>query len=266
MTTMQERTAGLILPERLGGQGLDENQYESGDRAIQILLTDETVGPQTDLAITYRDGAYEVWAQRGMMRFERTHAHAGGYEYRVVEQAGENPLERQDPQAVSSIDEEVAASRASGFPGDDANAAYVEPQHVTYPLAYERIAQLFDSPNAPSFKASPLSVAHSATVVTVFKALFNAAPGAELLETCGPSAKRFARATSTIAHAVAPRSMRPRSRARPPADMKEVPPEARAASASTTAPSVPMMARCESGNATAPLRSSRSVGRMKYVP
>ena len=159
MTTMQERTTGAIWPERLGGQGLDQSQYESGDRAIQLLLTDETVGRQTDLAITFRDGAYEVWAQRGMIRFERTHAHGGGYDYRVVEQIRENPLERQDPQALSSIDDEVAASKASGFPGEDANRAYVEPEHIAYPLAYERIAQLFDSPNAPDIVINPKAYA-----------------------------------------------------------------------------------------------------------
>ena len=76
MTTTHERTSSAVLPERLTGQGLDEHQYESGDRAIHILLTDAVVGPQTDLVITYRDGAYEVWAQRGMIRFVREYAGA----------------------------------------------------------------------------------------------------------------------------------------------------------------------------------------------
>jgi hypothetical protein len=65
MTTTQERIATPIGPERLRGQGLDPQQYESGDRAIHILLTDATAGPQTDLVITYRDDAYEIWAKRG---------------------------------------------------------------------------------------------------------------------------------------------------------------------------------------------------------
>ena len=78
-----------VLPERLAGQGLDEHQYESGDRAIHILLTDAVAGPQTDLVITYRDGAYEVWAKRGMIRFQRFLATNGkGFEYRIVEQIG----------------------------------------------------------------------------------------------------------------------------------------------------------------------------------
>ncbi|TAK60999.1 MAG: hypothetical protein EPO22_08775, partial [Dehalococcoidia bacterium] len=146
----------IALPERLAGQGLDEHQYESGDRAIHAILTDATAGPQTDLVITYRDGAYEVWAARGMIRFERLFATDGkGFEYRVIEQIGDNPVANQDPRALATIEEELAASKASGFPGIDANTAYVEPEHVTYPFAYERIAQLFDSPNAPDLAVNP---------------------------------------------------------------------------------------------------------------
>src|SRR5205814_2408903 len=93
MTAPHERTSAPVLPERLRGQGLDEHQYESGDRAIHTILTDATAGPQTDMVITYRDGAYEVWAHRGMIRFERYYAAEGkGYEYRIIEQIGDNPV------------------------------------------------------------------------------------------------------------------------------------------------------------------------------
>ena len=47
MTTIHEPTLAAIGPERLQGQGLDPEQYESGDRAIQVLLTDPVAGPQT---------------------------------------------------------------------------------------------------------------------------------------------------------------------------------------------------------------------------
>src|SRR3990172_11965562 len=57
------------------------------------------------------------------------------------------------------MDEELAASKASGFPGDDPNAAYIEPEHNAYPFAYERIAQLFDSPNAPDLVVNPKAYA-----------------------------------------------------------------------------------------------------------
>jgi hypothetical protein len=149
-----------VLPERLAGQGLDEHQYESGDRAIHILLTDPVAGPQTDMVFTYRDGAYEIWAQRGMVRFQRVYAADGhGYAYRVIEQIGENPVANQDRKALATIGEELAASKASGFPGIDPNLAYVEPEHNAYPFAYERIAQLFDSPNAPDLAVNPKAYA-----------------------------------------------------------------------------------------------------------
>src|SRR4029079_14406218 len=115
---------------------------------------------ETDFAITYRDGAYEVWAQRGMIRFQRFYAAAGsGYDYRVIEQIGQNPIANQDRTALATIAEELAASKASGFPGDEANRAFVEPEYNTYPFAYERIAQLFDSPNAPDIAVKPKAYA-----------------------------------------------------------------------------------------------------------
>ena len=159
MTTSTSRSATPALPERLQGQGLNEHQYESGDRAIHAILTDATAGPQTDMVITYRDGAYEVWAQRCMIRFERRYAATGGYEYEVIEQIGDNPVANQDRKALATIDDELAASKASGFPGIDANTAYVEPEHNSYPFAYERIAQLFDSPNAPDLVVNPKAYA-----------------------------------------------------------------------------------------------------------
>ncbi|HYM16364.1 MAG TPA: alkaline phosphatase family protein [Dehalococcoidia bacterium] len=162
MTTAERppHTGEPVEPERLRGQGLDEHQYESGDRAIHAILTDPTAGPQTDMVITWREDAYEIWAARGMIRFQRFLAPDGhGYEYNVIEQIGANPVENQDRRALTTIADELAASRASGFPGIDANTAYVEPEHNAYPFAYERIAQLFDSPNAPDLVVNPKAYA-----------------------------------------------------------------------------------------------------------
>ena len=128
MTTTERR---LAPPERPGGQGLDSNQEESGNRAIIALLTDDSHGP-TDWLATYRHdsidpdgqvgGAYEVWSLRGMIRFQRfLDADGGGYGYEVIEQSGENPIANQDPTAVATIAEEVEASAKSGF---DASATF----------------------------------------------------------------------------------------------------------------------------------------------
>ncbi len=163
MTTVEQRIAP---PERPGGQGLDHDQEESGNRAIIALLTDPTHGRFTDIVATYRHGppdedgvptpgAYEVWAARGMIRFRRFYDPDGGCGYEVIEQAGENPLANQDPTALATLAEELEAGARSGFSGEDPAQAFVEPEHLSHPLAYERLAQLFDSPNAPDLVVSP---------------------------------------------------------------------------------------------------------------
>jgi hypothetical protein len=156
--TTQAGARSIAPPERSGGQGLDAHQDESGNKAIYLLLTDPVVGQQVHFLATFRGGAYEVWGKRGLARFQRFAAD-GAYEYEVIETIGENPVANQDAHAVATIEDELAAARASGRPTDDPNKAFIEPEHLTYPLAYERIAQLFDSPNAPDLVLNPKSYA-----------------------------------------------------------------------------------------------------------
>jgi hypothetical protein len=153
---------GLILgPERLGGQGLDPEQEESGNRAILALLTDPEVRDQVDLVLTWRAAigercaAYEVWSRRGFVRFVRRAGRDGRLAFEVIELLGENPLARQDEAALRTVQEETTAARASGFDGDDAAQRFIRTQHQSYPFAYERVAQLFDSPHAPDLAISP---------------------------------------------------------------------------------------------------------------
>lgn len=151
---------------------MDPNQHESGERAIVALLTDAKHGELTDLVMTYRfetdedgehtSGAYEVWSGRGMVRFERFLAEEGpdglsGFGYRIIEQIGENPIANQDPTALATIAEETEAAERSGLA--EASKGWVAPEHLSHPLAFERIAQLFDSPNAPDIAISPKSYA-----------------------------------------------------------------------------------------------------------
>jgi hypothetical protein len=149
-------------PERPGGQGLDPQQEESGNRAILALLTDPEVHDQVDLVLTWRgaaedpDGAYEVWARRGMVRFRRTVQSDGSLGFEVLEVVGENPVANQDPARLRSVGEERAAAAASGYSADDPKRRFVRAEHQSYPFAYERIAQLFDSPNAPDLAISPV--------------------------------------------------------------------------------------------------------------
>ncbi len=159
MTGTEAQDVAVAGPERPGGQGLDASQEESGNRAIHLLLTHPVVAPQTDFVATHRNGSYEVWAQRGMVRFRRRVGGDGGYRYDVIETIGRDPIAEDDPQAVATIEEELEAARRSGNPTDDPNRAFIEPDHLSYPLAHERIAQLFDSPNAPDLVVNPKSYA-----------------------------------------------------------------------------------------------------------
>jgi hypothetical protein len=158
-TTTVDSLAG-IGPERPGGQGLDHNQEESGNLAIHKLLASEDGSAWTDFVATARqarDGSwtYEAWALRGMVRWIRRYG-PNGYRYEVVEVAGENPLARQDHRALSTLAEETAAA---GNPRD-IQQAFVGASAVTYPYAYERLSQLFDSPNAPDLVVNPKSYAY----------------------------------------------------------------------------------------------------------
>ncbi len=149
----------LYGPERLEGQGLDPNQHASGDDAIERLLRSEAGVATTDFVATYRHhadgtGAYEAWARRGFVRWERRRG-PGGIDFRVLETQGENPIERQDATAITTIAEEVAAAGDGSKPDN----AFIAPAGLTYPSAYERISQLFDSPNAPDLIVNPLSYA-----------------------------------------------------------------------------------------------------------
>ncbi len=150
----------LFGPERLAGQGLDPDQEESGNRAIYALLTDPGTGDKVDLVLTWRGdaegGAYEAWSSRGMLRFRRSLDADGAFAFEVLEVVGENPVGEQDVFALGSQEEERAAARAGGFDADDPTKRFIAPAQQSYPFAYERIAQLFDSPNAPDLAVSPV--------------------------------------------------------------------------------------------------------------
>jgi hypothetical protein len=148
-------------PERLAGQGLDPEQSESGNRAIHALLADPKIGAQVDLVLTWRagengaEGAYEIWSARGLVRFQRVIRDDGSLGFEVLEVVGENPVASQDSLALATLAEEKRAAAASGFDAEDAARRFIAPEQQSYPWAYERVAQLFDSPNAPDLAVSP---------------------------------------------------------------------------------------------------------------
>jgi hypothetical protein len=136
-------------PERSGQQGLGPEQEESGNRAILALLEDPAVRDHVDLVITCRDGAYEVWSARGLLRFRRV-ADGATMRFEDLEVLGRDPLANEDPTLLATLEAELSASGAS-----EPERAFFEPEQVSHPWGRERIAALFDSPFAPDLVVSP---------------------------------------------------------------------------------------------------------------
>jgi hypothetical protein len=159
---MRDSRWALNGPERDRGQGIGPEQNESADLAIHHLLSDPQVCDQVDLVATWRrdpddaetGGAYEVWSRRGRVRFRRAIDGGGALDFEVVDVLGENPIANQDASALASLQAEKDAALRSGFEADDAARRFIAPAEQSYPFAYERVAQLFDSPNAPDLAIS----------------------------------------------------------------------------------------------------------------
>ncbi len=108
------------------GSGYPRVMSDTIERAIQVLTSDEC-SAIVDMALRRRDGIVEAHAAGGSVGFTA----AGAQWVR-----GRNPLERQDPGALSPLQTERAGVRPSN--GDN-----------QYPFAYDNIAHLFDDPRAP---------------------------------------------------------------------------------------------------------------------
>jgi hypothetical protein len=195
-------------PERLAGQGLDLEQTESGNRAIHALLADPKIGAQVDLVITWRagengaDGAYEIWSARGLVRFQRVIRDDGALGFELLEVVGENPVAQQDPLALATLADEQRAAAASGFDAHDAARRFIAPAQQSYPWAYERAAQLFDSPNAPDLAVSPRDWCQGTQPGT--HGALHVRQSRAPLWLCGPGVKRGVHALALRAVDIAP--------------------------------------------------------------
>lgn len=147
----EEQTA---LQHRFSDQDLNESESEAADRAIEVLLGRDNV----QMVFCLRGGIYEVHGKVGKLFFRRLHTREG-YFYEVVRREGQDPLANQDPRALADLDSELAAGsnpkgtdyrqQDSGYSGpDDRRISFLHPDRVSYPLAYQRIAALFDGKDA----------------------------------------------------------------------------------------------------------------------
>ena len=134
-------------------QGLNDNELPTG----MSLIDDAIADPKIDFVATYYNGRYLVFAERGSMAFRRIKT-PSGLLYVVDSIQGANPLGRQEFFALNDINKEFSygdnpndyVPEFSQFSGpDDPRLRFKEPEQVAYPLAYERIAALFDHQNSP---------------------------------------------------------------------------------------------------------------------
>lgn len=137
--------------ERKGDQGLNGNEIQLFERIKDSLS--EAKG--LSMIITKRGDEYLVYSRRGVISFKRELIN-NKYEYPVTIISGENPLQNTDVKALYTYEEEIAAGKNpentqypnAGYSQDDERLSFVEEDVTSYPFAYERIAQLFDDPNA----------------------------------------------------------------------------------------------------------------------
>lgn len=85
------------------------------------------------------------------------------YRYEIVFLEGENPLARTDSQYLCTLFERVAAGSNPNGVGpnpSDPLVSFIEPEDTTYPLACERITQIFESPLAGDLIFVPTPYGH----------------------------------------------------------------------------------------------------------
>jgi hypothetical protein len=112
-------------------------------RALELLCS-QALAPMVDMVLcSPSPGVYEAHAVDGWVRFRRQ-AEGRQWRYQVLKVEGRHPLGEQDPGRFAPLE----AERAEPQPSRAANS---------YPLAFERVSQVFDHPCAPD-----LCVLHTA--------------------------------------------------------------------------------------------------------
>ncbi len=132
-----------------GDQGINESEEEVFEQSIEVLLENSSI----DMVFTKRNDQYEVIAKRGRITFERI-IKDNEYQYQVVTQKGENPIENQSVETISTLEEELAQAKNPNnvtfdtkvklYEDNAKELVFHEYDAVSYPFAYERIAALFD--------------------------------------------------------------------------------------------------------------------------
>gem|GEM_PF-1172991 len=137
--------------ERNEEQGLNGNEISVFER-IKDRLRDAT---GLSMVLTRINEKYFIYSKIGTISFKRIFD-GGVYKYPIEVIEGKNPIENTDETALSTYEEEIEAGsnplntqyQGAGYEVNDRRISFVESENTFYPYAYERIAQLFDNPNA----------------------------------------------------------------------------------------------------------------------
>ena len=144
-------------------QGLNASEEPAFKRALKVLMKDGFM----DLVITVRQKqkpragcrkrgtVYWVYSRRGTICFTRK-ARGSGWRFSVQVVKGKNPVRKQSPWALSTLD---AERRASTFTSEDEKRNLIARKKITYPYIYERIVAELDAPRAGDFAIVPLNTA-----------------------------------------------------------------------------------------------------------
>lgn len=160
--THEGATGFLEMP--LVDQGIQSNEEEAYENALAVLVDNEYV----DFVATRIDDVYEVHAARGSVYFRREQTN-NGYEYIIDAVEGTNPIERQDPYYLPTLEEEFAVGSnpnnatipKQGYKTGDVRLSFIEPEDDSYPFGYQRIAAYFDNPNSADFMINWRGYAHN---------------------------------------------------------------------------------------------------------
>ncbi|MEO6867360.1 MAG: alkaline phosphatase family protein, partial [Gaiellales bacterium] len=136
------RRLGPVQP---GDQGISASERAHAERAISRLF--EAKGVDMVALYDQESNTYELRSRTGVIRWERWTTPTGELRYRVVHQAGENPIPNVDGTILRTIEQESGAASGIGKP--------VPKERNGYPDMLGRIAQLFDHARAPEFVYIP---------------------------------------------------------------------------------------------------------------
>lgn len=137
-------------------QGVTELEMAAFETMSDALLADQSIYFVTTYLAD--EEAYLIKSQVGTIKFTR-HFTAEGPQFEVVEQTGTDPFSCRDASGYNNYEDELKAGENPlgtdytdlGYEPDDPRVGFIEPGDHCFPSPLLRLAQLYDSPNAPDF-------------------------------------------------------------------------------------------------------------------